>query len=65
MLTGFFFQRIPGFSMVAAPPLPPQKGDLKISGQNKWGGPEQKIKFVGKLNFRDGGGYEPQLCHGR
>ena len=32
------------------------RGDLKISDQNNWGGPEQKIKFGGELNFR--GGYE-------
>ena len=32
-------------------------GGLKISDQNNWGGPEQKIKFgvgVGELNFRRG-----------
>ena len=34
------------------PPLPILGGDLKISDQNKWGGPEQKIKFGGKLNLR-------------
>ena len=45
-----------------APPPPPKKkkklgGDLKISDQkNIGGGPEQKIKFVGQLNFR--GAYE-------
>ena len=27
-------------------------GDLKISDQNNWGGPEQKIKFGGGLNLR-------------
>ena len=50
--------------MVAAPPPPPPPkkkkklgGDLKISDQkNIGGGPEQKIKFVGQLNFR--GAYE-------
>ena len=26
-------------------------GDLKISDQNTWGGPEQKIKFWGELNL--------------
>ena len=41
--------------MVAAPPN--FRGDLKISDQNN-GGPEQKTKFEGELNFR--GGYEPQ-----
>ena len=35
-------------NMVAAPPPPPiLGGDLKISDQNNWGGPEQKIKFGG------------------
>ena len=29
-------------------------GDLKISDQNNWGGPEQKIKFGGELNLRGG-----------
>ena len=42
--------------MVAAPPPPPPPPilgrDLKISGQNNWGGPEQKIKFGGELNLR-------------
>ena len=28
------------------------RGDLKISYQNNWGGPEQKIKFGGELNLR-------------
>ena len=38
--------------MVAAPPLPQiLGGDLKISDQNNWGGPEQKIKFGGELNL--------------
>ena len=34
-----------------------QAGDLKISDQNNWGGPEQKIKFFfgGELNLRGGG----------
>ena len=38
--------------MVAA--LPNFRGDLKISDQNNWGGPEQKIIFWGggELNFR-------------
>ena len=31
--------------MVAAPPPPILGGDLKISDQNNWGGPDQKIKF--------------------
>ena len=31
--------------MVAAPPN--FRGDLRISDQNNWGGPEQKIKFGG------------------
>ena len=39
--------------MVAAPP--PKKilvgGDLKISDQNNWGGPEQNIKFGGGTKF--------------
>ena len=59
--------------MVAALPpslplLPPNfRGDLKISDQNNWGGPEQKIKFGGGgAKFKGGGpkilggGYEPQ-----
>ena len=33
--------------MVAAPPPPNFRGDLRISDQNNWGGPEQKIKFGG------------------
>ena len=41
--------------MVAAPP-PPNLilggGGLKMSDQNNWEGPEQKIKFGGELNFR-------------
>ena len=38
--------------MVAAPPNF-RGGDLKISDQNNWGGPEQKIKFGGgELNLR-------------
>ena len=44
--------------MVAAPPPPNFRGDLKISDQNNWGGPEQKIKFGEELNLR--GAYEPQ-----
>ena len=28
------------------------RGGLKISDQNNWGGPKQKIKFGGKLNLR-------------
>ena len=37
--------------MVAAPPN--FRGDLKISDQNNWEGPEQKIKFWGgELNLR-------------
>ena len=36
--------------MVAAPPI--LGGDLKISDQNNWGRPEQKIKFGGELNLR-------------
>ena len=31
--------------MVAAPPPPNFRGDLKILDQNNWEGPEQKIKF--------------------
>ena len=38
--------------MVAAPHPPFLGGDLKISGQNNWGGPKQKIKFGGELNLR-------------
>ena len=38
-------------NMVAAPPLLILGGDLKISDQNNWGGPEQKIKFEGVLKF--------------
>ena len=37
--------------MVAAPP-PILGSDLKISDQNNWRGPEQKIKFEGELNLR-------------
>ena len=36
--------------MAAAPLI--LAGDLKISDQNNWGGPEQKIKFGGELNLR-------------
>ena len=43
--------------MVAAL-YPNFRGDIKISDQNNWGGPEQKIKFGVELNFR--GAYEPQ-----
>ena len=39
--------------MVAAPPDLTGGGDLKISDQNNWGGPEQKIKFEGELNLRE------------
>ena len=42
-----------GVAMVAA--LPPKiRGDLKISDQNNWGGPDQKkITFLGgELNLR-------------
>ena len=39
--------------MVAAPP-PNYRGQLKISDQNNWGGPEQKIKFVGVAKFKGG-----------
>ena len=38
--------------MVAAPPPLILGGDLKISDQNNLGGPEQKVKFKGKLNLR-------------
>ena len=40
--------------MVAAPPPPNFRGDLKILDQNNWEGPEQKIKFGegGGLNLR-------------
>ena len=43
--------------MVAAPPpLPPPilEGARKISDQNNWGGPEQKIKFGGGAKFKGG-----------
>ena len=40
--------------MVAAPPPPNFRGDLKISDQNNWGGPEQKIKFGEELNLKGG-----------
>ena len=36
--------------MVAAPLI--FRGDLKISDQNNWGEPEQKIKFGEELNLR-------------
>ena len=38
--------------MVAAPPN--FRGDLKISDQNNWEGPEQKIKFWGGAKFKGG-----------
>ena len=38
--------------MVAAPLI--LGGGLKISDQNNWGGPEQKIKFVGEINLTGG-----------
>ena len=39
--------------MVAAPqPALNFSGDLKISDQNNWGEPEQKIKFGEELNLR-------------
>ena len=38
--------------MVAATPPNFRGGDLKISGQNNWGGPEQKNKFWGELKLR-------------
>ena len=42
---------------MVADPLILGGGDLKISDQNNWGGPNQKIKFGGaELNFREGGG---------
>ena len=39
---------------LSPPPPPPSnfRGDLKISGQNNWGGPEQKNKFGRGLNLR-------------
>ena len=37
--------------MVAAPLI--FRGDLKISDQNNWGEPEQKIKFGEELNLRE------------
>ena len=37
--------------MVAAPSNF-RGGDLKISDQNNWGGPEQNIKFGGELDLR-------------
>ena len=52
MLTGLMcFLMTLSMYMVAAPPSPNFRGDLKISGQNNWGGPEQKIKFGGDLKF--------------
>ena len=36
--------------MVTAPLI--LGGGLKISDQNNWGEPEQKIKFGGELNLR-------------
>ena len=39
--------------MVAGPLI--LGGNLKLSDQNNWGGPEQKIKFEG------GGAYEPPM----
>ena len=38
-------------AMIAAPLI--LGGDLKISDQNNWGGPEQKIKYGGELNLRE------------
>ena len=40
--------------MVAAPLILGGGGGLKISDQNNWGGPEQKIKFGRELNLRGG-----------
>ena len=40
--------------MVAAAPHQILGGDLKISDQNNWGGPEQKIKFWGGAKFKGG-----------
>ena len=51
-----FRKQKPYLLMVAAPLILGR--DLKISDQNNWGVPEQKIKFGGELNFR--GDYEPQ-----
>ena len=53
-----------GVAMVAAPlpsPSPNFRGGLKISDQNNWRGPDQKIKFFGgrELNFRGGGSMKP------
>ena len=41
--------------MVAAPqPALNFSGDLKISDQNNWGEPEQKIKFGEEAQFKGG-----------
>ena len=38
--------------VIVAAPLILGGGALKISDQNNWGGPEQKIKFRGELNLK-------------
>ena len=45
--------------MVAAPLI--LGGDLNISDQNNWRGPEQKIKFGGRARFKGG----PKILAGR
>ena len=40
------------FDTVHGSSPPNFRGDLKISDQNNWGGPEQKVKFLGELNLR-------------
>ena len=44
--------------MAAAPLI--LAGDLKISDQNNWGGPEQKIKFGAGAKFKGG----PKILEG-
>ena len=39
--------------MLAAPLILGGGGGLKISDQNNWGVPEQKIKLGGELNLRE------------
>ena len=68
----FLISGLANLSLHGSSPPPPnfRGGGLKISGQNNWWGPEQKIKWGGGAKFKGGpkilggGGYEPQLYHG-
>ena len=49
----FVTSTIARYSLRPPPPPPPNfRGDLKISDQNNWEGPDQKIKFGGERNLR-------------